>query len=508
MKENSDFNKFNKLKKIYFDAPTEAKKEEVIKEVKNLINCFSYATPNLLVVYDLSTEKYKTIGLENGEIETYDKDKSIRGILRKTYSPFIPNKILEEIPSVKLIFDPFEPPIFERNGIDYTNRFIPSKFYEIKPKQKDMIDFIPWDKYPNIKALFENVFAENDRMNFFANWLACGFQTKRKTRTAIVSIGIQGTGKGVIFEEIIKYAIGESYVTTIDNEALKSQFNGDLEGRLFVLANEIKADFRQGNSTYERIKTYIADSTLRFEEKNIKARNIPNFFNIWFHSNNAVPLQIQGSDRRYTVFNTKDKKLTEVSAERGYAHIRFYIAEIQKERDTFIRDLMHLKYNETLATNALMTSEKKSIYEASMSKLEILADNIKKMDIEYFKDALYDDFHNLNNYNESKNIIQKTLGIGSLEALLSEMKNQFEQNHIKNDLLIALYRLLVDANTQDSVVGRKMKPLLGSAKTTGTLRYRQINKDKEVTLNKTIPIQYEDKNGNIERTESVSMDGL
>jgi len=221
-------------------------------------------------------------------------------------------------------------------------------------------------------------------MNYFINWLAYGMQTLSKTGTAIVSKGVQGTGKGVIYELIIQYMIGSKYTTLLDNEGLKSRFNGELENKLFVLANEIKADFREGNTIYERLKMYVTDSSIRFEEKNTKARTIPNFFNMWFHSNNDVPLQIQGSDRRYTVFNTKSRKLTEVSEELGYEHISDYIKAIQNERDNFIYDIMSLKYDKYQATTTLQTVEKELIYEASMSKIEVLSDKLKKLDIVYF----------------------------------------------------------------------------------------------------------------------------
>jgi len=34
---------------------------------------------------------------------------------------------------------------------------------------------------------------------------------------------------------------------------------------------------------------YVTDDEIRFEDKNVKARTIPNFFNMWFHSNHNVP---------------------------------------------------------------------------------------------------------------------------------------------------------------------------------------------------------------------------
>jgi len=489
MKKNKDFQKFLELKEKYQSNPTKAQKEEIQNEVKNLV-VLGYATPTLKVVFDLGIEKYRTIGLEDMTIKVYDKDKSIRGIMRKTYgADFLPKGVTDLVPFKELVFDPFKPLSYSSSGVDYANLFIPSKFFSFKQTEKNMIDFVQWDKYKNIKALFENVFKTTDRMNYFINWLAYGFQTKKKSGTAIISKGVQGTGKGVIFEEIVKYAVGERYVTTLDNEALKSRFNGELENKLFILANEIKADFREGNTIYERLKMYITDPTIRFEEKNIKARSIPNFFNIWFHSNNDVPLQIQGGDRRYTVFNTKSKKLTEVSKELGYQHIRFFIDEIKKERDSFITDLMRLKYDMALATTPLSTEEKELIYEASMSKIEVMSDKIKNHDIEYFKDVI-DDFYSSSDLQEVRQEIFKALSIENQHDLIKEIQKQFNGNYIKNDLSKIIYKILVNENEADRKIGLQLNKHFGKAdykKINGkAFKYRKIDNDKNVIFeNKT-----------------------
>ena len=502
MKNNSDFKKFLELKEKYKSNPTKAQKEEVQNEVIKLI-ALGYATPTLRVVFDLGIEKYRTIGLEDMAIKVYDKDKSIRGIMRKTYgSDFLPKGATDLIPFKELVFDPFKPLSYSSSGVDYANLFIPSKFFSFKQTEKNMIDVIKWEDYPSIKALFENVFKTKDRMNYFTNWLAYGFQTKKKSGTSIISKGTQGTGKGVIFEEIIKYAVGERYVTTLDNEALKSRFNGELENKLFILANEIKADFREGNTIYERLKMYITDPTIRFEEKNIKARSIPNFFNIWFHSNNDVPLQIQGGDRRYTVFNTKSIKLTEVSKELGHEHIRFFIDEIKKERDSFITDLMRLKYDMALATTPLSTEEKELIYEASMSKIEVMSDKIKTNDIEYFRDVI-GDFYDSSDLHDVRQEIFKSMTIENANDLINEIQKQFNGNYIKNDLSKVLYKILVNENEADRKIGLQLNKHFGKADhkylNGKTVKYRKIDKDENVNFNTDVSYTLEvvETNGRI-----------
>jgi len=474
MKSNKDFSKYLELIDRYKNDKSKSIKHDIENEVRSLVSK-GYATPTLKIVYDIAIEKYRTIGLEDMAIKTYDKDKTIKGILRKTYK-IIPRDILDYVPYKELVFS---------SGIDYANLFIPSKFYQYKAKENEMINFLDWNKYPNIKALFENVFKTLDRMNYFVNWLSYGFQTRKKAGTAIISKGEQGVGKGVIFEEIIKYAVGEPYTHTLNNDALRSRFNGELENKLFILANEIKADFREGNTIYETLKMYITDPTIRFEEKNIKARTIPNFFNIWFHSNHEVPLQIQGSDRRYTVFNTKSKKLKVVSEELGYAHIKFYIEAIRNERDSFLYDLMRLKYDMSLATTPMQTEEKELIYEASMTKIEVLSDKIKKHDIAYFSDYI-EDFYKSDDedYQDIKRDLKIILGIDSHTSMIKEIQKQFNGNYIKNDLSRILYKIFVNEKEKDRKIGLALNNFFGKAVLKNLngnrFKYRKIDRDKEV----------------------------
>jgi hypothetical protein len=480
MKNNRVFDKFIELKKKFEENPTKAQREEVVNEVEKLI-IDGWITESMKVIYDFGIEKYRTIGLNSLEYMVYDKDKSIRILLQQTYRSFLPKNPLMYISGKRLVFEPHKPITYNIDGVEYANLFLKNRLLSYNPKGK-RITTVNWSRYKAITPLFENVFKTLERMNYFVNWLAFGFQTLTKARTAIISKGIQGTGKGVIFEKIRQHAIGKNYTTILENEALKSRFNGELENKLFVLANEIKSDFREGNNTYEKLKMYVSDSEIRFEEKNIRARTIPNFFNIWFHSNNDVPLQIQGSDRRYTVFNTKSKKLTEVSNELGFEYITDFLTLIEEERDSFIHEIISLKYDMILATTPFHTQEKELIYEASMSKIEVLADKIKKSDIEYLKDGI-EDFYDSNQV-ELLSLELNKMNINGLNSFIIELNGQLKGNYLKNDISKILYKIFVNENETDRKIGLVLNRFFGKSIQKWiegkNFKYRKIENDKEV----------------------------
>jgi len=505
---NQRFEEFKVMKHDYYQGDkTKSKKEEIQAVVTKLISD-GWATETMKIVYDFGIEKYRTIGLNSLTYTVYEKDKTIRVLLKQTYTEFLPKNALDYVCGKNLVFEPHEPLDYELDGMPYSNLFIKSRFLSYSPPRGKRIASIDWNKYRAISALFDNVFKTKDRKDFFINWLAYGFQTLKKSRTAIVSKGIQGTGKGVIFERIIQYAIGANYTTVLENEALKSRFNGELENKLFVLANEIKADHREGNNTYERLKMYIADTELRFEDKNIKARTIPNYFNMWFHSNHDVPLQIQGSDRRYTVFNTKSKKLTTVSDELGYEFISEFLKDVDLERDDFIYDIMSLKYDEVKATTPLTTEEKELIYEASMNKIDILSDKLKKKDLEWLADGVYDLYESSDINDETREIKRE---FDTPTAFIAELSKQLKGNYLTNGMGQFLYKIFVNETAKDRKIGLQLNSKLGKATLKNLngnrFKYRKIDNDKDVTFVDNVDIQYEDKNGNIEQVVTLSIKG-
>ena len=197
-------------------------------------------------------------------------------------------------------------------------------------------------------------------------------------------------------------------------------------------------------------------------------------------------MQIQGSDRRYTVFNTKSKKLTEVSQELGYVHISDYIKAIENERDAFIFDIMSLKYDLTSASTPFHTQEKELIYEASMSKMEVLSDKLKKKNSQYFMDII-EEFYQSREYNNLLEDLNR-LNIKSSIEFVAELQKQLNGNYLKNDIAKLLYKICVNDIDTDRKIGLQFNKYFGKANHKWidgkTIKYRKIDSDKEVNFTK------------------------
>lgn len=461
--------------------------------------------------WDIKRQKYVSLLKDTQEIQIVEKEHIKRHFYNKSPEnwKFIKDTLFLEDTIIKnryLIFEPLKEQEWTQNGFIYRNTFIESqislKAQEIRNQGlltiKEDLSFL--DNYPHIKALLNNLCSKDEYLEYFVNWLSCALTTKKKIGTSIFFRGIPGTGKGVLWEQLICYFVGDNYVQVLENDTLKSNFTPKgLEKSLFVLANEIKADFRDGNNTYEKLKMYITDSTLRIEEKGVQAFNAPNHFNLILFSNNDVPLQIQGGDRRYSIFATKSRTLAEVAKVDFGLTIDLFIKEIQKERDNFLIDLICYSYSFDNARKCLDTEEKERIYRASMTKIEILADKVKGFEESFFANDICEILENMEKEEKEelmknhKVVIIEDDDTATINNLLNNMRD-FGINHqcLVNSHLIFLYLVFVDKHANMTKIGTALNSHFGQSCVKSIsgkkVRVREIEEFKQKEfLEKLIP---------------------
>ena len=376
-------------KDMYFDVEQQCYVE--IREYKKFDD-YEEREKEVLEVKNISKEHIKRELAKDLEVLIPNRLEMLKELKERLKTLF-----LTDIESVKLVFEPFKKREWVEGGYICKNLFKPSelwqKAYKARQEANELyknIDFV--FKYPHISALLQNLLRDDiERMEYFINWLATALVTLRKIGTAIVFKGVQGAGKGLLYEQIIQPVIGEKYTYTFSNNDLKSQFNKNLQNKLFVVGNEIKGDFREGNHIYETLKMWITDKDLRIEAKGKDAFQINNYFNVMIFSNNETPLQIQASDRRYSVFETKERQIIQIAKDDfGYKGTREFVEGIRKELESFIFDLFKYDFNVNKARVPAVTQEKYHIYLASVKKSEIFANALKQKDIEFFETIMID----------------------------------------------------------------------------------------------------------------------
>jgi len=278
---------------------------------------------------------------------------------------------------------------------DYFNVYTPNGFLEVKVKNiielDNFVDNIMPEKFPKINALFCNLAKKEEERKYLVNWLSYILNKAQKTRNAIAVIGIQGSGKGVLKEQLIEYALHPDNSHEVTNQDIASTFNGYIENKLFLFFNEIKGNFKESSTQADKIKPFITDSRISVNEKHRKAMYIENHANCMFFSNHDLPFQIEDKDRRYSVILTKHRTLDSVAIEDFGVTIGEFIEAIREERDNFLimlKMIKQTKESETLALGLLDNEVKRKIKEQTNTVKEIIKEKILDRDHVWFEDAI------------------------------------------------------------------------------------------------------------------------
>jgi len=309
---------------------------------------------------------------------------------------------------------------------------------------------------PSIYTLLKNLFVKEEYILYFLNWFGYIVQSLRKTRNAIVLVGEQGTGKGILWEQIITWIFNKDNCVRAGNSDIRSNFNVIFDNRLFVNFNEIKADFNERSAIYEILKEYITELDFMVNIKGISQYRVENHFNSIFFSNHEVPLQVEESDRRYSVFKTNNQKIEEIVGDTS-----IFVQKIKEERETFLKLLFSIEIDAKNACSLIETEQKQKIKELSNTKQDILKSRIFNADINYFDEKIDEYIEGIEEEKAIKKI--KTDADGSKIAEFfkltnREMKKEFLVNLqtgvFSAEILKWIYKFFINENDSENKIMR------------------------------------------------------
>lgn len=144
----------------------------------------------------------------------------------------------------------------------------------------------------------------------FINWIAHIFQTRRRTETAWVLQGIEGTGKGITISRILKPLLGPKHVVEWSNSAFADNFNAALEHAIILYLDEFRAASAGDPETImARLRNYITEHRITIRGMRQNAIQVNNYLNIIIATNKVDPISIEPHDRRFNVCPAQEKKL-------------------------------------------------------------------------------------------------------------------------------------------------------------------------------------------------------
>jgi Family of unknown function (DUF5906) len=219
-----------------------------------------------------------------------------------------------DVPSViedwTLVFDPTNPVILDQQA-KYCNRFVPTGY--MKSAKKHDLPMVP----PTIDRIVTSITGDDPLCrDHFLNWLAFIFQRREKTMTAWILHGTPGTGKGVFYEQVLRPVFGEQYCAAKVLKHLEDQFNAELETNLLYLVDEIRVhDEKQAHQKINQLKNLITEKTLNVRAMRTNSKQVRNYSNFLFFSNDRDAMVISDDDRRFNVAPRQETRLYLTDAE-------------------------------------------------------------------------------------------------------------------------------------------------------------------------------------------------
>lgn len=213
----------------------------------------------------------------------------------------------------------------------------------------------------------------------FTNWLAYILQNRRKTGTAWIFHGVQGTGKGLLVDRVLTPIIGHDYVAKVQSRNLKAEFNSFLEKALIVNLDEFDLydAGHESSAVMQALKMWITDVRFNIRRMHTNHLQLENFSNFIITTNSQNSIPIPAGDRRFSFGLRQEEKLV-VPPD--------VIDQINDELEQYAGYLMNYEVDKQLAHIALENEAKVRAAELSKNTVEEFATAVLTGDLRYFID--------------------------------------------------------------------------------------------------------------------------
>lgn len=279
----------------------------------------------------------------------------------------------EFIPEWDITFDPQNN---KRVDVDarVVNMFQPTVFMQSKVKP---VRTIP----PTIeKIILHVVGGGKEEMEHLINWIAFIMQFKQMTRTGWVLHGTEGTGKGLLFNEILRPLFGAQQTAIRSMKTLAENYNDYVKNKFIVFIDEVQTSaLRNQETIMAKLRNYMVEPMISIRQMFTNEYEVKNYSNWIFASNRPDPVSIPKDDRRFNVGMYQAKKLVISNAE---------VQRIPDELQQFYNYLMTWKVDESKAHTPLNNLDRQALIAVSESSIDSVANALVDGDFTFFLDHL------------------------------------------------------------------------------------------------------------------------
>jgi len=203
---------------------------------------------------------------------------------------------------------------------------------ELLGREDNMLTVNTWEaptltpvpgKWPDVRRVLLWLAEDEDGLDWLLNWIAFKVQNPgSKPGTAVLLQGPPGTGKNVLYR-ILAHVLGPANCVQIGEADLAKPYNHHYATKLLVFANELLDNHKRGGSLGDGLKATITDSEVFLEGKGIGRTPAVNRVALLAATNRTKPIELEESDRRWTVFHNRTKPAEYRHPDLGMTHRDF-----------------------------------------------------------------------------------------------------------------------------------------------------------------------------------------
>jgi hypothetical protein len=220
--------------------------------------------------------------------------------------------------------------------------------------------------FPLIRRILEAQCGHDpETIEWVLNWMAwCVQNPKKAPRVALVIHGQEGSGKSITG---ILFGYCRGSWAEINASTLERDFNLSWADSSVVIANEV-VSFDGHYKLANKLKSYITDE-IELNGKFLPVRRKPNTIAWVFTSNDPHPVQITGTDRRYTVLASAYSADLEQEMKRTLGEYDGRLHDWEELRG-FRNHLLNLPVDELKARTPLQSKAREAVQAISRSAVE------------------------------------------------------------------------------------------------------------------------------------------
>lgn len=239
--------------------------------------------------------------------------------------------------------------------------------------------------YPTIEQLMAHMLAAEPGSEIYEHhldWFAYKLQNPADLmQTAWLLHGVQGTGKGVWYNHVVRPLVGPSYCRMVRFEEFEEQFNSWAEECLVCFIDEVQAtDVRHQSKAHAKLKNQITERTLIVRKMRENPRTVLNQMAFYLASNKPDPLEIEYNDRRFNVANYQADRASFIDHE--------FLAAIATELPAFYNAVMEREVCADKVKTAIDTVAKARIKALTENSIDQFSRALKTGLFSYFFDHL------------------------------------------------------------------------------------------------------------------------